>query len=356
MFLQLFFPSLVNTGTLLLELLVSGLIVVVAAIRLTTLADRFADEWGLGKAFVGMLLLATVTSLPEVVAGATAGAIGAVDMAFGAVYGSCSFNIVIIVIMNLMFAAGGSVLRSARPTQFLNSSFGIVMITLSLMAMTTVHRLEGHPLVQQVVEVVAVVGIVAAYVVCMYLAQQFEKRDLGLPEDAAFAKRSIGLVFQIFIVSAITMGAAWWLTQTGDKLATHPIDFLGGRALGASLVGILFLAIASSLPEIATSVTAVRIGNVDMALGNVFGSNMFNILVLPVVKIATLATGDSLMMSGDNFDSNTNVLAGLLPILLTAAVIGAIAFRTQRRLFRLGYDSVILLIIYLAGMFIILGT
>ena len=81
MLTRYFFPDSITTGWLFLELFASGLLVILAAIRLTKLADRFADERGLGKAFVGMLLLATVTSLPEVVAGATAGAIGSMTLA-----------------------------------------------------------------------------------------------------------------------------------------------------------------------------------------------------------------------------------------------------------------------------------
>ncbi|NOX57295.1 MAG: sodium:calcium antiporter, partial [Planctomycetes bacterium] len=94
MLTQWFFPDRITTELLFGELLLAGLFVVLVAVKLTRLADRFSDEWKMGKAFVGMLLLATVTSLPEVVAGATAGAIGSVDMAFAAIYGSCSFNIV----------------------------------------------------------------------------------------------------------------------------------------------------------------------------------------------------------------------------------------------------------------------
>ena len=300
-----------------------------------------------------MLLLATVTSLPEVVSGATAGAIGAVDMAFGAVYGSCSFNIFIIVIMNFVFRTRGSVLREAGRTQYLNSSFGIVMITLSLGAIAVVQKFSGSQLAQQIVEVVAVLAIIAAYVLCMYLAQQFERRETIQSGEQAKQGRSLLLVVKILVVSVVTMASAWWLTQTGGVLAEHPIDLLGGKCLGATMVGICFLAVATSLPEIATSVKAVRIGKLDMALGNVFGSNMFNILVFPVVKITTLAVGDPLMMSGDDFNSNTNLLAGLLPILLTAVAVAGMVYRTERRFFRLGFDSFLLMVIYLLGMLVV---
>ena len=200
MLTQWLYPNNVTTPMLFGEMLIAAVVVVLIAIRLTKLADRFADEWNLGRAFVGMLLLATVTSLPEVVAGATAAAIGSVDMAFAAVYGSCSFNIVIIVIMNLALAGGGSVLREARPTQLLNSSFGIVMIVFSISAIAAVQKFAGSPIIQQTIEVVSSLSIIVTYIWFMTLSQRFEKRDAvtTLLKDAP--GRSAGVVIALVVV------------------------------------------------------------------------------------------------------------------------------------------------------------
>lgn len=353
MLTQWLYPNNVTTPMLLSELLIAGAIVVLVAIRLTKLADRFAEEWNLGRAFVGMILLATVTSLPEVVAGATASAIGAVDMAFAAVYGSCSFNIVIIVIMNLALAGGGSVLSEARPTQLLNSSFGIVMIVFSISAIAAVQKFAGSPIIQQTIEVVSSLSIVVTYIWFMTLSQRFEKRDAVAAVWREKSRRPKGIITALVVVSALTVMSAWWLTKTGDVLSEHPIDYLG-RSLGKTAIGICFLAIATSLPEIATSLTAVRINNLDMALGNVFGSNMFNMLVVPVIKFSAWCAGDSLCMSGDNFSANLNILAGLFAVMMMAIAVAGIAYRTRRRVMGLGVDSVVLLLVYIAGMAVLL--
>ncbi len=353
MLTQWLYPNNVTTPMLFGELLIAGALVVIIAIRLTKLADRFADDWNLGRAFVGMLLLATVTSLPEVVAGATASAIGAVDMAFAAVYGSCSFNIVIIVIMNLALAGGGSVLSVARPAQLLNSSFGIVMIVFSISAIATVQKFEGSPIIQQTIEVVASLSIIVTYIWFMKLSQRFEKRDAVLIDLNADSRRPMGIVVALVVVSILTVMAAWWLTKTGDVLSEHPIEYLG-RPLGKTAIGICFLAVATSLPEIATSLTAVRINNLDMALGNVFGSNMFNMLVVPVIKVSAFFTGDPLCMSGENFSANLNMLAGLFAVMMMSIAVAGIAYRTTRRVLGLGVDSVVLLLVYITGMTVLL--
>lgn len=352
---RLLIPDSFTTLTLLLEMGLAALVVIGAATLLAGLCDRLADERGLGKAFIGMLLLATVTSLPEVVAGATAGAIGAVDMAFGAVYGSCAFNIVIIVIMNLVLVGGGSVLRGARPAQLLSSTFGIVMITLSLLAVATVEKFQARPGVQQAIEVSMCAGVIVTYLFCMRLIHRFEQRELATAPLATRIPPSAATIPRIVGVALVTIAAAWWLTQTGDVLAEHPIAALGGQPLGKTVVGLCFLAVATSLPEIAASIAAVRLNNLDMALGNVFGSNMFNILVLPVAKVAALLNGDPLMMSGGDFSPNVTLLSGLLPVLLTAVAIGGMVYRTERRVLRLGFDSGLLLLIYVAGMVVILA-
>lgn len=354
MFSLWFFSQSYTTEWLFAELLLGGVAVVIAASRLTRLADRFADERGLGKGFVGLLLLATVTSLPEVVAGAAAGWIGAVDMAFGAVYGSCSFNIVIIGIMNLFLIGGGSVLRGASPTQLLNSSFGIMMMLVSLAAIVAVQRFEGRFAIQQSIEIVFACTIVASYLLFMWLSHKHERKTMDTGKLAFVRERKKGLVADMFITALVTIAAAWWLTHTSDVLAEHPIEALG-RSLGRTVVGVFFLAIATSLPEIASSVTAIRMNNLDMALGNVFGSNMFNVLVLSITKVTTLARRDPLMMSGPDFNVNNNLLAGLLPLLLTALAVAGIAYRTQRRVLRLGFDSVILVVVYILGMICLLS-
>jgi cation:H+ antiporter len=244
---------------------------------------------------------------------------------------------------------------SENRTQYLNSSFGIVMITLSLMAIATVQKFVGRPYVQQGVETLSVVAILACYLICMSLTHRYEQRETMANHDKKVGEaRDVRLLVRIGGVSLFTIAAAWWLTQTGDVLSEHPIGFLG-RPLGKTFVGVCFLALATSLPEIATSLASIQMGSLHMALGNVFGSNMFNILVLPFVKIATLIKGDRLLMDGQNFSASINVQAGLLPILLTAIAVAGLAYRTQRRVFGLGFDSVVLLAIYVLGLLVTLS-
>lgn len=365
-----YFGAELPTWALMVEILVAGAIVIVSGARLAGLADRLAEEYQLGAAWVGVLLLATVTSLPEVVSGVTATWVGQPNMAFAAIYGSCSFNIVLVVLLNL-FIGGGSILYGKGRAHTLNSSFGIVLIVMSLMGIMVVGKFADRPGIAQTCEVALMCLIAVTYFLCMRMAYRTEQQTNGLlatnersdtSTDTGAAdggsKRSPGLIPKLVIVSAFMVASAWWMARTGDVLADHEIELIG-RSLGATVVGSLFLAIATSLPEVVTGLSAVRMGNIDMALGNIFGSNMFNILVIPMLKVASWLSGSPLLMSGENFDASQTMIAGLLPILLTGVVVGGLSYRSRAMpgvLRRFGADSALIAAVYVAGMYLLLAS
>ncbi len=355
MFSVLHFGDALPTWALLVELLVAGAIVVFSGSKLTGLADKMADKLHLGAGWIGLILLATVTSLPEVVAGGTAVAIGNPDLAFAAVFGSCSFNITIIVLMNVV-AGGGSVLRLAGSNHTLTSSFGLVLISLALFGILLVDKYSTNLMHARVIEAGWAISILLAYLMCMRLTFQFEKGMMSLEEqDAPRERLGAGLIAGLVVLASVLILASWWLARTGDVLSEHEIDWIG-QPLGATFVGACFLALATSLPEIATSVAAVRIGNFDLALGNIFGSNMFNIFTLPIFKAVSLIRGDSLLASGANFHLSQNLIAGVLPIILTAIAVGGLTYRSERRLLgRFGPDSALIFVVYLGGMYLLLS-
>lgn len=354
-----FFAETLPTWALFLEILIAGFIVVLLASRLTRLADRLSDEFNLGKAWIGLLLLATVTSLPEVVTGSTAVAIGNANMAFATLFGSCSFNLVLIVLLNA-FIKGGSVLRRATNREapgphVLTSSFGIILLALALIGISLVDKFHHHAAAAQTCEVVIVLIIAVSYIAFVRLTYNFDRanRDPLPPEPLRPSiPRTPGLGRKIALISVLLVIASWWLTKTGDVLAVHRIELIG-RPLGASFVGAAFLALATSLPEVVTCLAAVKLGHLDMALGNIFGSNMFNMLVIPFLKVVSVCSGQSLLMAGPAFNALTATIAGLLPVLLTAITVASLTYRTERRILRFGYDSVLLAVVYAIGMYVL---
>lgn len=358
MFAEMIYGDALPTWALFAEIVLAGLVVIFTGSKLARYADAIADRLGLGAGWIGLILLATVTSLPEVVAGSTSVWIGNTDMAFAAIYGSCALNITIIVLLNAIIG-GGSLLRKAGLFHALSSSFGIILIGLSLVAMLLVQMLASNPRAAMLAEAIMALLIVVTYLYCarlVYLFDRNQRLEAALPPLESASSKGRSVYGRTAAASLVLVISAWWLTQTGDVLSEHPIEALG-RPLGATFVGALFLALATSLPEIVTAIAAVRIGNLDLALGNIFGSNMFNILVIPMLKGVSLLRGDSLLMGGDRFTATTNLFAGMLAILLTGIAVAGLTYRSERKLLRrFGFDSVLIGLVYACGMWLLITS
>lgn len=350
MFSKLLFGADLPTWALFAEMVLAGMVVIFSGSRFTRLADTVADRLNLGGGLVGLVLLATVTSLPELVTGGTATWIGNVDLAFGNLFGSCSFNITLIVILNAVL--GGSVLRQkVSSLHTLTSSFGVLLMAEALLGIILIRKFSPTP----TGELVWVAVITVTYVMCIRLTYRHELLNNRTASGTAARQRVGGGVWaQIALMALILVIASWWLAQIGDVLSTHEIDLIG-RPLGATFVGAVFLAISTSLPEIVTGVTAVRLGKLDLALGNIFGSNMFNIFVIPMLKVVSWTGGAPLLLPPDSVGGMDHVFAGLLAILLTTIAIGGLAYQSQSKpLRRFGFDSILIGVAYLGGMALLL--
>lgn len=349
------FPEALPTWALFGEIFVASLVVVVAGGRFTQLADTMAAKLNIASGWLGLLLLATVTSLPELVSSSTATWIGNVDLALGGILGSCAFNITLIVLLNALWRRG-SVVGVAGSTHVLTGSFGVGLVSFTLLGMVILQTLSERPTLAGVSEIFWAAGIAVAYLGCMRLTYRFERKlrraSPALPE--AKVESRLGLYLQVALMAVIIVAASWWLARLCDTLSTHRIELIG-RPLGATFVGAFFLAVATSLPEIVTSVAAVRLGNLDMALGNIFGSNMFNIFVIPLLKGVSLAHGESRLFANAALDHTQNLLVGLMAIMLTAVALGGLVYKSERRLLqRFGLDSILIAVIYLGGMTLLL--
>ena len=353
----------IQTWALLLELLVGGVVVVAAGSKLTRLADAISDALNLGKAWIGLLLLATVTSLPELVTGVTAVTMEQpnTNLAFGNILGSNCFNVAIIVVLNAVLR-GGSVLRQAQPATTLAASFGVVLTASLLLAFAVEDKFAGNPAFVARFELLFCLFIFIAYPLAMRLMYRYEQRNLEAGPDTDAARRDglSGLYGRFAVAATIIVAAGYWMTVTGDTLAEHPITLPSGGTLilGGTFVGAFFLAIATSLPEIVTGISAVRMGKLDLALGNVFGSNMFNVFVVPWLKGVAMLTGGGLLMTsapdGPAFDFARNTMTSALAIVLMGIAIASVVYRIERRIYFLGFDSVVIGIVYVGGMLLLL--
>ncbi len=261
--------------------------IVVASSFLTKFADRIAAITGWGRVFVGGLLLAGATSLPELMVDLKAVSLGLPNLAVGDLLGSSLFNLLVLAILDFAF-----------PSEFRHTAFSPKFLHHSLAAMLTIvlTAIVGVGIVSRFnLEFLGVSAfswaIVLVYLYGLRLIFLEGRIKLGgdseekgsqetagnVADEASFGRwekfRSLFLASSGYFLSASAiLMVAPYLVEAADELAKR-------TGLGQTFVGTTLVALATSLPELISTLTAFRIGTPDLALGNIFGSNAFNMIL-----------------------------------------------------------------------------
>ncbi len=307
-----------------------------AATYMAGAADVIALRTGLGRTFIGVVMLATATSLPELGTGvASISALGEPDLAAGDAFGSNLFNLLIIGLLDF-FWRDGLLLSGVGVSAAVIGALGVLVIGVAATAIF-IHQessfagdLPLSPLS---------VGLLVVFLAAMYILYRAERRGGEEEAEAPPQTLALGRAFAVYAVSAvIVVGAAVWLAFVGDSLA----EALG---LERSFIGTQFLALSTSLPELAASLAAVRLGAPELALSNVLGSNLFNMGFV-------LFIDDAVYTAGPVWEavSSVHIFTALAAMLMTAVVIIALLSEERGRpgrFFR--FEAVTLVALYLGA-------
>ncbi len=288
-------------------------IIIVAGTKLAKYGDLIAEKTGLGRVWIGIVLLATITSLPELATGVSSVAfVGEPDLTMGDLFGSNLINLAIIAVIYLFY-------KGVPVLYYLGN--GIVLTTvLSLMMIATVAT--SLYLAQNLLTVALFgrVGVYSLMLFCLYLAAQymifrFKSAKGGDTQENKTVSTNHHLmplrrIVIFFVVAALaTVGGGVWLAFVGDQIS----EIAG---LSTSFVGTLFLAICTSAPEVVVSISAVRLGALDMAVGNMVGSNLFNMGVVIFIDDLFYASGP--ILQGVDM---AHIVTALFAILMSGIVI-----------------------------------
>lgn len=332
---------------LVIELIVTGVVVTIAGNRLSVYGDVLGEKTGLGGAWVGLMLLAAVTSLPELVTcTGTAIWLEAPDLAFGNIFGSNCFNLFIIGILDLIYRRQNLFLTLQQRHVF-SASLGLLMMSVAILPLL----LQTGPVAQAPL---AVAYLDAGFSVVLFLLYALSVRAIfhyeksAMAQEAPTAPRYEGLtlrgtVFRFCVAAACIVISGLYVSKLAELMATTPI---AGLMLGRTFMGSLVLAFITSLPELTVTIGAFRIGARNMALGNLLGSNIFNVAIIPLLH---------LLFAGDVFAHVQPIQSfmGMVAIFMTAVVIAGLMFRPKRLIVGLGVQSVTLLVTYVAALAIL---
>ncbi len=299
---------------------------------MTVYGDAISDKTGLGGNWIGFLLIGTVTSMPDLANGISAVTLAdAPDLAVGAIFGACIINLAIIVILDLLYREG-SIYSSASQGHILSAAFGIVMIGFSGLSMNM--ALNGEALSLGHIGLFSPV-ILALYLVSVYTVFNYESRQIKQyteQEPDAYPDLSLSAVITRYSAAALVVIAAGIVLPIVAKQIALLMHWQ------ESFVGTLLVASITTLPEIIVSITAVRIHALDMAIGNIFGSNLFN--------MAILAIEDMVYQSGPIFSkaSPVHAVSVMTSLIMTGFAIIGLFFRPEKRILKMvGWVSWMLL-------------
>jgi len=322
----------------LLGFLICSGVIIYAGAKLSIYGDRIAELTGLGKAWVGLILMASITSLPELITGISAVSIvKAPNLAAGDIFGSCVFNLLILSVLDALQKK--PITSLVRSSHVFAGACGIILITISGFGILLADVLPEIGWFSSITPV-----IILIYLISIWLIYNFENKN-NLPSDEKSFRMvnndSLRKIIMLYALNAaIVVFAALFLPYFGNQIALQ-------SGIGNTFFGTLFLAASTSLPELVVSITAIRIGSLDMAVGNLFGSNIFNILIL--------AIDDIFYREGSLFRqlNPEHLLSVLFIIIMTAVASIGLLFRAERKRFILAADTFIILLLY-SGLMVLL--
>jgi cation:H+ antiporter len=328
----------------------SALAVWTAGTRVARYADTIATKTGIGHVAIGMMLLGGVTSLPEVAISIFSSLAGSPTLAVNNLLGGVAMQRALLAGVDGFIGREALTVIVASPAVLLQAALG----TFILIVVAAAVSIGDMP--------VFGVGawswaILALYVFSIWTIAQSKGRQPWIPQGAqahdsdrngaganpsekqgGSSLRSV--TAKTVAAAAVILAAGFLLSRTADAIAVQ-------TGLGQSFVGAVLLAISTSLPELSTVISSVRLRQYEMAISDILGTNLFNVALIFLV--------DAMYRGGPvlNEVSRFSLVASLLGALLTTIYLIGLVERRNRTIGRMGIDSLATLVVYFAGLFVL---
>ncbi len=313
-----------------LQFAVCAGVILYSGSQLTRHGDAIAEKTGLGRNWIGLVLLATVTSLPELITGVAAVTLNDLpDMAVSGTLGSCMFNMMVIAALDLL-SRKRPVSNVVHQGHMLSAGFGIVLIGFAAVDILFSKYLPVFTGLNNVDPIC--LAYLPVYLLAMKLIYSYEKQRVeefvgDVAEATAANKQTLTYSILLFSFHAlIIVAAACYLPALGEQISKM-------TGWGESFIGSSLIAVTTSLPEITVSVTAARMGAFDMAVANLLGSNLFNCVILSIIDFCYLK--GPLLRSV----SQVNTLTALTSMMAMGIVVIGLTYRSERKMLFVAGDA-----------------
>jgi cation:H+ antiporter len=316
--------------------LLCSLIIVISGTRLSKYGDRIANLTGLGKAWIGLIVMASVTSLPELITGISAVTlVNDPDLAAGDIFGSCIFNLFILSVLDAFMKK--PITSTVKSSHIIAGAISIILITIAAIGIILQEQI---PAIGWISAITPLIGLV--YLISIILIHKFEQKNADSSSGEAINKEGSHELRKAILLYAlnalIVIVAAIFLPYFGNKIAVQ-------AGISSTFFGTFMVATSTSLPELVVCISALRMGSVDLAVGNLFGSNIFNIFIL--------AVDDAFYTNGSIFSNidQDHLISILTVIIMTAVTTVGLLFKAATKKFLLATDTFIIFILYLSLMY-----
>ncbi len=327
--------------------MVSAGAIVFAGTKLSRYGDQIAELTGLGRLWIGVVLMAAATSLPEVFTTMSAGWIDAPDLAAGNLFGAGMSNMLTLGLIDLLYRQK-RVWQQAALGHTLTATLAMVLTALAaffvLLRVEVVHFGVGFESV--ILLILYVLGMRLVFRQEDMARRQLEHKAVveGLAEEpGSDGSRRDALHYAVrgFSIGALVLlVAAPVLAWSAERIAEE-------SGMTATFIGTSLVAITTSLPELVVSISAVRLGAFDLAVGNLFGSNAFNMAAFFFADLAY--RGGGLLSTV----SSTHALTALWAIIMMNIGLMGIIYRAERRFRLIEPDSLLMIVVYVLGLWLL---
>lgn len=321
-----------------LVFLAAGAVVWIGGTRLTRALDAIADRTGVGRVFVGMLLLGGITSLPEVANVISASAAGVPQLAINNLLGSAAINILLLALVDAF--VGRSALTSvvADPATLMMCALcmGVLAVVAAAVTIGDISVL-GVGLWSVAICVISV----TSFALAVGYGKRAPWRVADVPrrsqESRAVSEQPMRRLVLISAVAAAAIFVSGYvLSEAGDAISQQ-------SGLGASFVGFMLIGVATSLPELSTIAAALKLRQYEMAFGQVLGTNFVNLSLFLLADL--VYAGGAVVNELGRFE----VVSALLGLVLIAAFLIGLLERRDSAFLRMGYDSLAVILMFAGG-------
>lgn len=332
------FISAMPIAAIVIIFIVSAGAIAFAGTRLSKVADKLADRTGMGEVVAGALFVGAATSLPGAITSITTAAQGAPGLAIGNALGGLTAQTAFIAVADIFYRRANIEHAAASLAGLAQGVLTVTLLSLPLIAAA------GPPASFWGVHPISV-ALPVAYVFGLRLLGTIQDRPMWRPVKT---KETRSAISDIDDVEEKASDTSLWIrfglhagvtAVAGYFIGEASLGIVEETALSEAAVGTVFAAIANSLPELVTSIAAVRIGAVSLAVGNVLGGNAFEVLFLSAADF---------FYSGSIYAemSADNRLTGLIAILMTAVLLLGMIRRQKAGWGRIGFESTIVLALF----------